>query len=438
MAEVKRYKSEPLKCWDKAKELRFKYYKDYQEAKEKGGLRWSGGAECIDVIPYAFGEDVHSLTAEPYGASVAFNPAFAHECEAAVENRGWARDMCAYMRNYWGSVLINKYAFGGEFPKPDFNLQSGFCCTHAKWFQVVSKWQDVPYFNIDIGTIPFWKEEQPHRLQYIVDQMHDCIEWMEKVTGRKCDDERLIEGVYNDSRATSLWAKITELNQRTPAPLDEKSMYALYVFLTLDRARKEFVDFYEELLDETKDRVARGIAALPTERFRLMSDSQPPWAFLRVWRYLEQFGVVSTGSIYTIGLEAVWDIDVDNDWHLTPREDLKSRGVVLRTREEALRAMADWHMRRPIFCMFYNASWKSRLMIQYAKQWKCDGAMLHLNRGCEGTSLGIMENRAALIKSGLPVLTYEGNMGDDRDFDEPRTMARIDAFMEGLDLKKLT
>jgi len=65
MAEIKRYKSEPLKCWEKAKELRIQYYKDYQEAKEKGGIRWSGGAEAIDVIPYAFGEDVHALTSEP-------------------------------------------------------------------------------------------------------------------------------------------------------------------------------------------------------------------------------------------------------------------------------------------------------------------------------------------------------------------------------------
>lgn len=436
MAEVKRYKSEPLKCWGKAKELREQYYKDYYEAKDKGGIRWSGGAEAIDVIPYAFGDDVHALTAEPYGASIAFDTKFAHECESALESKGWARDMCAYMRNYWGSLLIDKYAFGGKFPKPDFNLQSGFCCTHAKWFQMMSMLEDVPYFNIDIGVPPFWKENPPNRLKYIVDQLHECVEWMEKVTGRKCDDERLIEGVYNDSRATSLWAKITDLNRNIPCPLDEKSMYTLYVFVTLDRAKPEFVKFYEELYEETKYRVENKIAALATEKYRLMSDSQPPWAFLNVWRYLEKFGVVSTGSIYTIGLEGVWDID--EDWNMTPREDLKSRGVELKTRDDALKAMADWHMRRPIYAMFYHADWKSQLMLKYAKDWKCDAAMLHLNRGCEGTSLGIMENRKALIDSGLPVLTYEGNMGDDRDFDEPRTMARIDAFMESQGLTKLT
>jgi len=440
MAEVKRYPSEPLKCWKKAKELRLKYYRDYAEAKQKGGLRWTGGAETLEAIPYAFGDDVHVLTAEPYGASVAFVTEFCHQCGEAVESRGWAHDLCAYMRNYIGSLLLNRYVFGGEFPKPDFILQTGFCCTHGKWFQTVSRLLNVPFFSIDIGVPPFWKEDPSdpayqHRLQYLVDQMHEAIEWLEKVTGRKCDDERLIEGVYNDSRCTALWAKIAELNQNVPAPLDEKSMYSLYVFCTLDRCRREYVEFYEELYDEVKDRVARGIAALPTERFRLMSDSQPPWAFLKVWRYLEKFGVVSTGSIYTIGLEGVWD--VDENWNLKPREDLKSQGVELRTRDDALRALADWHMRRPIYAMFYRAEWKSKLMISYARQWKCNAAMLHLNRGCEGTSLGIMENRKALLDAGIPVLTYEGNMGDDRDFDEPRTMARIDAFMESMGLERL-
>ena len=43
---------------------------------------------------------------------------------------------------------------------------------------------------------------------------------------------------------------------------------------------KESKDFYYELRDEVRDRVKRGIAAVATERFRVMIDSQPPWGFL--------------------------------------------------------------------------------------------------------------------------------------------------------------
>ena len=75
--------------------------------------------------------------------------------------------------------------------------------------------------------------------------------------------------------------------------------------------------------------------------------------------------------------------------------------------------------------------------VSIAKDWNCKAAMMHLNRGCEGWAVGQLEARRALVESGFNVLTYEGNVADPREFDEGRTFARIDAFMEGLGLKKL-
>jgi benzoyl-CoA reductase subunit B len=75
------------------------------------------------------------------------------------------------------------------------------------------------------------------------------------------------------------------------------------------------------------------------------------------------------------------------------------------------------------------------MMLQIAKQWHLDGVMLHLNRGCEGLSCGIMENKLGISKAGIPVMTFEGNMGDEREFDEKRVVTRIDSFMETLGMK---
>jgi benzoyl-CoA reductase subunit B len=77
------------------------------------------------------------------------------------------------------------------------------------------------------------------------------------------------------------------------------------------------------------------------------------------------------------------------------------------------------------------------MMLQIARDWKVDGCMMHLNRGCEGLSVGIMENRQAMAKAGIPTMTYEGNMGDEREFDEVRTQGRVDAFMEQLGLRRM-
>ena len=76
-------------------------------------------------------------------------------------------------------------------------------------------------------------------------------------------------------------------------------------------------------------------------------------------------------------------------------------------------------------------------MIRLAKQWTVDGMIIHLNRGCEGQALGQMENRIRIQDEGLPVMTYEGNMGDKRELDEAEVLDRVDAFMESLDLTKI-
>jgi benzoyl-CoA reductase subunit B len=192
-------------------------------------------------------------------------------------------------------------------------------------------------------------------------------------------------------------------------------------------------DFYEELRDEVKYRVENNIAALPSERCRLMSDTQPPWGFLRVFRYLEKYGAISIGSLYTFGLIGLWETKPDGTWG--PKTTSMQRGETITSRDQALRILADWNLAKPEWQHFYSPNLKTEMMMQIVKQWQLDGVILHLNRGCEGLSCGIMENRLGIAKTGTPVMTFEGNMGDDREFDERRTMERIDSFMETLGLE---
>ena len=429
-----KYPTEPLKLWKKAKELREQYYINYARAHEKGGLRWSGSAWALDAIPTAFGDDVYPLTGEPYAASIAVDRKFAKQCMDAAESKGFARDLCAYMRLYWGAMHLNKYLFGGEYPKPDFIFQTQICCSHAKWYQYVSSVEKVPAFFLDVNVGPY-KDLTADRLNYVVSQLHEGIEFVEKATGRKCDDELLIRAVKNEMRSTSVWADICTLNKAVPAPLDEKTMYSLYVLATLHKSSQWCADFFEELRDEVRDRVARGIAAVPNERCRIMSDAPPPWGFLRLFRYLEEYGAVSVGSLYTFGLEGVWETKPDGSWgaRTLPWE----KGIEMNDRDTALRLYADWALSKPLFQPFYDAQIKTEMMKTVAREWKMDGVMLHLNRGCEGTSMGIMENKLGLAQTGIPIMTYEGNMGDEREFDEVRSMGRVDAFMEQLGLRKL-
>lgn len=439
MSAVQRWKSKGLDCWGKAKEIRANYWKRYAEAKEKGQIRWTGGSWNLDPIAKGFGDEVVWLTSESYGAEIGYNPEFSRRCQEEVEKRGFARDLCAYLRNYWGSMFLNEYAAGGEFPKPDFCFQTHICCSHAKWYQVVSEHEGVPLVAIDCAVGPPFDfiergEELEHRVRYVAEQSLDAIEQIEKITGRKFDDEKFIEAVYQEQRATSLWAEICVLNQAVPAPLDEKTIYALYSLLVLHKASKEVADFYEyDLKPEVEDRVRNKIAAVATERFRVIHDGQPPWSFLKLFRYLEQYGVVCVGSFYTFTLMGSWDF---KDGRLTPPKPVDKS--TLKTREDAAMAMARWRVTTNQMLNPFHVAWpKIEIMLSIVRDWKAQGAIVHYNRGCEGLSMHVAECRLALSKAGIPTCVYEGNMADDREFDEVAAMNRIDAFMESLGLQKL-
>jgi len=342
------------------------------------------------------------------------------------------------MRSYWGSIIVNKFAFGGPFPKPDFNFQSLTCCSHSKWYQVASKLEHgVPSFFIDLAIGTNDDGTEGSSLEYVYNQGMEAIEWMEGVTKRKFNDELFIEAAKNEMRTTSLWAQICQLNQAVPAPLDEKSMFAMLVLSILSKSSKWCADFYQELLDEVKDRVARGIAAVPNERCRIMCDSAPPWGFLRMYRYLEEFGVVSVGSFYTFTLMSAWDQAADGSWVAAKLPWERGADMnTMNTRESAMMELARRQNAKVMARQMFDPRIKTEFMLQMAKQYDVKGVMMHLNRGCEGMSLNAMENRLGISAGGIPVMTYEGNMGDEREFDEGRTQNRIDSFMETLNLKR--
>ncbi len=419
----------PLDSWQKCKELRLAHYREMGEARERGELVVAGSAWEGMALPSGLGDYVF-LGGEPYGASIASDGEFTQACVEAVEARGFAREMCAHMRNYMGSVYLDRYLFGGPFPRPDFCLTLHICDHHAKWYQMLGEHLGIPYFGIDVPVADS-RVRREDRIEYVASQFYDAIDWMERVSGRPWDDERFIDGLTYSCESVSLFSQIMMLNQAVPAPMDYKSLLTLYLPSVLVRYRKEAVEFYRMLLDEVAERVAGGIAALGTERFRLFHDSQPPWYFLKMFRLLESYGAVCVGSLYMANFGAFVAGD-DGEWSpaLSPGE----QGLELKTREDAVRFYARWVMESPSLDSWFLAGSRSARMLQLMRQWRAQGMVMHLNRGCRGTSLAQLEGRLSLMEAGIPVMTYEGNMADAREFDEAQTVDRMESFMESLGL----
>ena len=87
---------------------------------------------------------------------------------------------------------------------------------------------------------------------------------------------------------------------------------------------------YEEVRDGVKDRVSRGIVAVGNETLRDMTDAEPPWFFLKLWRYQEKFGGVSRGLICSHSPIGMWDDEEMGTW--SPGRRLNRKAPRGRTR----------------------------------------------------------------------------------------------------------
>ncbi len=324
-----------------------------------------------------------------------------------------------------------------EWQNPDFVMGWALAPCHTKWYQFLAEYKDTPMYLFDLPKI-FPHNTEP-LLRYLITQILDAIEWIEKLTQKKFSDELLIESVHNECRSYRIWTEIMLLNQNIPAPLDEKTIFSFMVPNLMYPYKREVGDFYQRLLEEVKDRVARGIAAVGNERFRIMTDAIPPWPYLVLWRYMEkEYGIVSIGSPYAICLVGSWMFD--DEKNLIPTPTPEELGTKITNREEAVRALVKYKTTFNLETIFATAGGREHDLITtaVARQWKINAGILHLNRGCTMQALGGVEGRRALMEAGFPTMNYEGNDADARDLNLPQTKRHLDTFLESLGLEKLS
>jgi benzoyl-CoA reductase subunit B len=223
------------------------------------------------------------------------------------------------------------------------------------------------------------------------------------------------------------------LNKNIPSPLELKTMYSLYIVNGLIRYKPEAKEFFKMLLDEVKDRVANQIAAVGTERYRVLHDQEPMWHYLKFFRYLEKYGVVANASIYCFTVGTAFERGDNGSW--VAAKTCAEQGLKMRTRQDALWALAASYINRPGVMSWYPKN-KSEDQVRIAKDWRVDGAILSLNRGCTITA-GTMEAKRMLQEAGFPTMLYEANMADPREFDEAGILRRVDLFMDSQGLHKL-
>ncbi|MDP6510460.1 MAG: 2-hydroxyacyl-CoA dehydratase family protein, partial [Dehalococcoidia bacterium] len=331
------YPTRPMDCFSKMKELRRKVAWDTWNSRENGRpLALSGEVGATSILG-AF--DAEILPSMPTGREMR-DLDWVVKLNEAAETKGYGRDCCATLRIALGAHFLGTFGLipgKEERLNPDVVFSLALCQGQMKAHQSYADHMGIPTTHIEL---PYSHPRPAELTDYFLAQSHDAIEHLEKVFGRPCDDEKLIEGVKNEWRSRLAMARIAEAQKAVPAPLKLKNFISFVVFEWRGwNHRAEVADFYEMAQAEVEERVREGIAGFGGEKVRLLHEGVLPWFSNQVLRYPEKYGGTYVASWTHFTNSGAFYQDEEGHWRVPspPWE----RGLELKDRDSALRCLAD-------------------------------------------------------------------------------------------------
>ncbi len=187
------------------------------------------------------------------------------------------------------------------------------------------------------------------------------------------------------------------------------AFFHLALIVTL-RGTRTVVDYYTELLEEMRARIAQGISAVEKEEYRLLWDNLPIWFRTR---WLSEKFAAHNACLVADTYTSAWCSSLPY-LHEDDFIDTMAEGYSRIYLNIGVDAMAD-------------------SVLGMIAKYDAHGLVMHSNRSCKPYSLGQYDiQRIVREQTGLPTLMIEADMVDERLFAEGPTATRIDAFMEML------
>ena len=394
-----------IKSVKRMKEIMTHYYIDAKTADQTGKkVAWitSGGPVepliAMDVIP---------VYPENHGAMIGASKMGADLCEKA-EAMGYSGDLCTYALSDIACSTVDGGPIGG-LPKPDMLVCcNNICGTVLKWYEVQARYYNVPLFILDT---PFCHTEFSEAArQYVRRQLDEYLAFLETNCGKKFDQDRLAEVGRRSMAGQRLWQAVLDTTMNKPAPMSAfDAFFHLALIVTL-RGTQTVIDYYTELLDEMKTRVAQGISAVPNEEYRLLWDNLPVWYRTR---WLSDKFAAHNACLVADTYTSAW-----------------CRSLRYMNENDFLGSMAEGYSR---IYLNIGTDEMAEVVLEMIDKYDVNGLVMHSNRSCKPYSLGQYDiQRIVQEKRGLPTLIIEANMTDARSFSESQIETRIDAFMEML------
>ncbi len=392
-----------IRCAKKMREIMAAYYMDALSAGQNNKkVAWitSGGPVeplvAMDIIP---------VYPENHGAMIGSAKMGEELCQKA-EDMGYSSDLCSYARSDIGCSRVNGGPIGG-LPPPDMLICcNNICGTVLKWYEIQARYYGVPLFILD--TPVCHTAYTAETAAYVRAQMDEYIGFLEGVTEQTFDFDRLAQVGRLSVEGQRLWQKVLETTANSPSPMSAFDAFFFLALIVTLRGTQTAVDFYKELLDEMTQRIEEGTGVVPEEKYRILWDNLPVWYQLK-WLSgkFSEHGACLVADTYTSAwCTSLTYIDEDN----------------------FLDSMAEAYT---LIYLNIGVDRMAEQVLDMIRFYNIDGFVMHSNRSCKPYSFGQMDiMKQVREKAGIPVLMFEADMVDPRNFSQSQVETRIDAFME--------
>lgn len=379
-------------------ELLARYYGSALKAREQGKSLIAHTTR----VPFEVFRAMDMVTLNLEGCAMVAVPVGRSYEEIATIARGFGlpTEICANHKAQLAMFLK------GWIPQPQALIwQREVCDSSNKDCETLKGIYGIPAFYLDR---PYRNSDK--EIAYYAQEIGEMVAFLEKLSGRPMDWERLRQVLRFTERMVELYRQVEELYRAVPCPASNRLAIQMQMINRFYEGTPEGVAFYELVLAELKDRVAKGPHR--PERFRLMSLFFPPAHSLKLWDWLQGQGV----SVVADPLMCHW-----GEWRAEPERPLES-------------------LARKVFAMPISRQMGGPVgeamvpdVVDMAIQQRVDGAVYWAFIGCSQGCAAIRTIKDVLMeKAGIPTLSLDVDVLDASFSSMEELRDKLEGFLEVL------
>ncbi len=383
-------------------------YNSAIEAKARGEKVGWIASNFPQEIPETLG--IHCVYPESQAAAISAKGGSMPMLEHTEGELGYSNDLCAYARISLAYADLAKCPNGEqEMPLPDFVLCcNNICNCMMNWYENLAKMLDVPVIMIDVPYNDKY-DVDAKRIAYMRGQFDDCIRQLEEITGKKWDEDRFMEVCDISNKVGVAWLEATKYMGYEPSPLNGFDLFNHMAVATMARGKQESLDGFLQLIEEYKEFVKEHKSTFRAEeKNRIMFEGIAVWPGLRATsKPLKESGTNVTACVYGPSFAFTYGNtdELMEAYAAVPNAINLERSVELRK--------------------------------QLCTEGKVDGGLVHINRSCKMWSGTAPEmGRRISADLNIPIVTFDGDQSDPRNFSEAQYDTRIQGLIEIMESNK--